>query len=251
VGLLAGSIRLFITPPGADIIHSDPLYPSDVRFRVENGSSTSSLLIFPPVKSLTVSDSGVVISATANGVFGEYFVPQPAPVAQVNVSAISITSVLPPPVKIGAAGVAENPDALYPGWDKAFYNASVYKISLSPLGAVPLPPPANLNLQLRLSIDWIGDVARVYDAKSQNTLVLDQFYNGRVLEVPLNDWEEPELGLFSSGVVLRILPLRSDAPIYFANGWPKFHSTKESVTFIDKLNGVKVIQMYDCRLTAT
>ena len=92
-------------------------------------------------------------------------------------------------IRKGSAGVAEQPD------EEDFQQAAVYRIDL-PQGCDGL-----------LRIDYRGDVARLY---ADGQLIDDNFYNGRPFLYGL--WRLPAN---CRTLELRILPLQSDAPIYF------------------------------------
>ena len=94
------------------------------------------------------------------------------------------------PVKMGAETAIMPPDA-------AFAHAAVWKIHV---------PQVDHTL---ISLDYVGDIARVYAARR---LVTDDFYHGAPLEI----------GLWRTGpdLELQVLPLRGDAPIYLPAGRP-------------------------------
>ena len=97
------------------------------------------------------------------------------------------------PVKMGKETAIMPPDT-------AFEHAALWKIHVPPVEDKQVA-------RLLLSIDYVGDIARVY---AGDRLVTDDFYYGAPLEV----------GLWRTGhdVELQILPLRGDAPIYLPAG---------------------------------
>ena len=96
-------------------------------------------------------------------------------------------------ITIGVAKVAEEPV------DEDFEQAAVYTIDLS--SAISKTP------HLLLSIDYRGDVARLY---ADGKLIDDNFYNGRPFQYGL--WRLPKS---CRQLELRILPLQKDMPVYF------------------------------------
>jgi beta-galactosidase len=109
------------------------------------------------------------------------------------------------PVEWRHGPVAQAPD------ESAFANAGIWRIIL-PAGSM-----TGVN-DIFLRIQYTGDVARVYD---RSLLVDDNFYNGTPWEIGLKRY--PPLS-WSQGWDLKVLPLRSDAPIYLPkDAWPIFN----------------------------
>jgi hypothetical protein len=106
-------------------------------------------------------------------------------------------------VPLGLEGVAEQPN------DQDFEHAEVWRLSL-PEAASRFDSPI-------LRLNYVGDVARLY---LDGRLVSDNFYNGLPYEIGLKALGN---GAFRGRLELRILPLRKDAPVYFAPGMrPEF-----------------------------
>ena len=105
------------------------------------------------------------------------------------------------PVKMGPfvkwrdGSVAQAPE------EKAFYAAAEWQLNL----AQPLPAGVS---DLWLNVDYAGDIGRLYVGKS---LVDDDFFNGTTWEIGLKRFLPDAV---KSGVRIKILPLRQDAPIY-------------------------------------
>lgn len=95
-------------------------------------------------------------------------------------------------ITIGVMKVAEEPA------DADFYAAAVYRIVL---------PSDSVSRTGLLSIDYSGDVARLY---ADGKLIDDNFYNGRPFLYGL--WRLPA---DVTELELRILPIQSDMPVYF------------------------------------
>lgn len=102
-----------------------------------------------------------------------------------------------PPVSIGGAANA----AVQP-LPETFGNAAAWRIEL-PADALSAPGLANVHVE----IDYVGDISRLFSA---NHLIDDHFYNGLPWRVSARHVAiDPHAPL-----VLTILPLRADAPIY-------------------------------------
>ena len=105
------------------------------------------------------------------------------------------------PVKMGPfvkwrdGSVAQAPE------EKAFDAAAEWQLNL----AQPLPAGVS---DLWLNVGYAGDVGRLYVGKS---LVDDDFFNGTTWEIGLKRFLPDAV---KSGVRIKILPLRQDAPIY-------------------------------------
>jgi beta-galactosidase len=105
------------------------------------------------------------------------------------------------PVKMGPfvkwrnGSVAQAPD------EEVFDAAAEWQLNL----AQPLPAGVS---DLWLNVDYAGDIGRLYVGKS---LVDDNFFNGTPWEIGLKRFL-PDAA--NSGVRIKILPLRQDAPIY-------------------------------------
>ena len=73
-------------------------------------------------------------------------------------------------------------------------------------------PHAVAPADLLLSIEYQGDIARLYVG---GKLFNDNFYNGSAWEIGLRRFSQQQL---EQGLDLRILPLRSDTPMYLPSG---------------------------------
>jgi hypothetical protein len=125
-------------------------------------------------------------------------------------------------VKNGSQRVLEAPS------DEEFDQAAVWSIKL----------PATLDLRANplLRIRYAGDVARLYlDGK----LIDDNFYNGTSFDLGLKRFD-PDIR--SKELVLKILPLRKDSPIYLARqATPEFGGEESAV----KLSSVELIERHE------
>ena len=101
--------------------------------------------------------------------------------------------------------------------DADFDQAAVYQINV--------PEEARQGFHRLLSIDYRGDVARLY---ADGQLIQDNFYNGRPMLYGL--WRLPA---GTKQLELRILPLQKDMPIYF----PREADTTPG----EKINSIKIL----------
>jgi len=85
-----------------------------------------------------------------------------------------------------------------------------------------------------LDINYQGDVARLY---SSDKLLDDNFYNGQPWQVGLRQYRD----YLADGLSLRILPLRSDAPIFLEQ---PFRPSKSDSQIL-QLNSAAVIPEYE------
>lgn len=128
----------------------------------------------------------------------------------------------PSPAKFGN-GVPMAPD------ESAFTTAAQWTIH------VPMVNSPGVRT-LFLSIRYQGDIARLY---AGGKLFTDNFYNGSDWQIGLSRISPQEL---EKGLELKILPLRSDSPIYLPDGArPNFPSNGE----IAKLVDVRIIPEYE------
>ncbi|MBQ5461780.1 MAG: beta-galactosidase, partial [Bacteroidaceae bacterium] len=117
----------------------------------------------------------------------------------------------PRTITIGVNKAAEEPT------DADFEQAAVYQINV--------PEEARQGFHRLLSIDYRGDVARLY---ADGQLIQDNFYNGRPMLYGL--WRLPS---GTKQLELRILPLQKDMPIYF----PREADTTPG----EKINSIKIL----------
>ena len=117
----------------------------------------------------------------------------------------------PRTITIGVNKAAEEPT------DADFEQAAVYQINV--------PEEARRGFNRLLSIDYRGDVARLY---ADGQLIQDNFYNGRPMLYGL--WRLPA---GTKQLELRILPLQKDMPIYF----PREADTTPG----EKINSIKIL----------
>ena len=173
----------------------------------------------------SVKIAGMEAVSKADGVFRRFNV-SPDPVGQVHIKLESVQPAGPArTIPIGRAKVAEAPG------DADFAQAAVWRVKL----------PENLdpNRELLLRVHYIGDAARVYLG---GRLLTDDFYNGNSFDIGLKRYA-PDI--YHQELLVKILPLQQDAPIYLATGaWPDFVGDK----CMGVLSGIDVLEMQSVEL---
>jgi beta-galactosidase len=145
------------------------------------------------------------------------------------------TAGVAPPVKLGPApswranGVAEAPD------EGELPDAAKWSITV---------PPGSMDglSELFLDVHYSGDVARLYES---HRLLDDDFFNGHAWTVGLARFLDAQGG---GSFELNILPLRSDAPVYFELPRKLEFSPDGQV---DLLDSVKLVPEYQLVLRCT
>jgi hypothetical protein len=109
--------------------------------------------------------------------------------------------------------------------DADFAQAAVWRVKL--------PAGVAASRDLRLRVRYTGDVIRAYLG---GKLLDDDFYNGRPFEIGLRRYGP---SIYQDGLLLKVLPLREDAPIYITDrSRLKFDDTHTALS----LEGVDVIE---------
>jgi hypothetical protein len=88
---------------------------------------------------------------------------------------------------------------------------------------------------------YTGDVARAYHGEK---LLDDDFYHARPFEIGLRRYGP---AVYIDGLVLKILPLREDAPIYITD---RSHLKFDNNHIALNLDGVDIIETREVRLVA-
>lgn len=208
-GTLAGRERIFLTRAGLT------LDGDEIRLSAEEPTDLT-VAVFPAPPSLAAT------AGTPDGLFHRFTPPRPpARVTEARVEPVWAAGparrVLP-----GSAGVAEAPS------DEDFAGAGVWRITLL----------EDTDAE-RLRIRYVGDAARLY---LDSELLTDNFYNGNPFEIGLRRYA-PDI--YRKELLLKILPLRRDAPIYLPeDAWPDFGSAESALD----LAGVEVIGDYETLL---
>jgi hypothetical protein len=186
-GLLAGKERVVISDRDL-VFDGEQLRMIDDRL----GGSVS---IFPAPQSLHLN--GMSLEVRDEGDFSTFIVPSHAsktPTVEIDKIANAGPS---RHISNGKAGVAEQPA------DSDFLTAASWQIKL--------PREIMNETGWRLVVPYVGDVARVYLGQ---TLIEDNFYNGVSMELGLDRFS-PQI--HEGKLVLKILPLRDDAPVMIAH----------------------------------
>jgi hypothetical protein len=217
-----GQERLFVT-------HATLLLDgSNLRLRAENPADFS-VAILPAPASLT--DGRDIVPAKDDGLFRR-FSPQVAPleplqavVEPVQPAGPARTIPIAPSVPGRQQGMAMQPE------DADFAQAAIWRVKL--------PTGVDASRDLRLRVRYTGDVARAYHA---DKLLADDFYHARPFEIGLRRYGP---AVYQDGLVLKILPLREDAPIYITDrSQLKFDNNHTALT----LDGVDIIETREVRL---
>jgi beta-galactosidase len=201
-GRVAGRQRLLLTPAGVAV------NGSRVHLTAWNGGDLA-LSMLPAPRRVTVGDN--VAAASVDGLFRRFAAPHDEP-SDLRPLAEPIRAAGPrPPVTKGSQGVAEAPS------DEDFAGAGVWRLTL--------PQSVDQTRDLLLRVHYIGDVARLY---LDGRLVLDNFYDGSPFEIGL---KRHAPAIYRGELLLKILPLRKDAPIYLPqDAWPDFGVRDSRVT---------------------
>jgi beta-galactosidase len=219
-----GQERLFMTH--ANLLIDGP----ELRLRSDNPDDCSVGLLPAPTSLIAGS---AVVAAKEEGLFRR-FSPRVEPraslqaiVEQVQPAGPARTVPIAPSVPARRQGMAMQPE------DGDFAQAAVWRVKL--------PAEIGASRDLRLRIRYTGDVIRAYVG---DKLVEDDFYNSRPLEVSVGRCGP---SVYQEGLMLKILPLREDAPIYFTD--------RSKLTFNDShtalsLDGVDVVETREVRLAA-
>jgi len=237
-GFVANQERLFLTSPFGQstslLLNSS--FPSS--FRLRTNSPAADLSVFPEFNSL--SQNGVPIKGVPNGMFTLYHLEIPENNKNnIQVSYTQTQQAGPArKVPIGPANVAQAPneDGLFGNtteWDAA----AIYHVTVTTTFGVPIGGRNSLRIR------YLGDCARVYLSGS---IVQDSFYNGDQTFGFILGVNRHAPKIFTQGFDLRLLPIRSGAPIYLA-GWPSFPPGQISVV---QLLGIDVLQTQDVTLYA-
>jgi hypothetical protein len=128
-------------------------------------------------------------------------------------------------IKTGAARVLEQP------CDEEFAQAAEWRVKFD--------GPINPLLHSILRVHYVGDVARAYAGE---TLLTDDFYNGRVFDVGLAQFAAD---LNGKDLTLKILPLQKDQPIYLdKSAWPDFGSANGMA----RIEKVEVVDTFEVKV---
>lgn len=176
--------------------------------------------IFPAPSNLLVNNAK--LKPIADGIFSRFSAPKIPQISLKPTYEKIREADEPREIKNGSKGVAEAPN------DADFEKAAGWHIKL--------PKGLSDKQNVLLRIGYNGDAARIYLG---DTLLTDNFYNGNVFEVGLNRYT-PEI--LNKELLLKILPLRKDAPIYLQDEAKPNFEGKESICKLLSVNLVEIHQ---------
>ncbi len=168
-----------------------------------------------------------------DGVFTRYAATLPARRVRLAVDPVRAAAPVPPVPLFNAVSWRHVAIALAPS-DSAFASAAVWRLRV--------PPRASLGSGDVLEIRYEGDVARL---SSRGELLDDNFYDGLPWRIGLARFASE---LRRGPLELRILPLRSDAPIYLEPDYrPKDFPASGQIA---RLVSARLLPRYELLLTA-
>jgi hypothetical protein len=206
-GILGGKVRVVVSD-------DDLVFNNGGMVLTSQTSGAKRLAIYPSLDTLKINSKIVKAKSQSTGI-SLFQISSQAP-AQISVaSKLSTGPGTPREIKNGSQGVAEQPS------DSDFASAGTWEILL---------PKSLPTANWILNIKYEGDAARLYlDGK----LINDNFYNGKPFELGLARFGSK---ILTGKLELKILPLRKDAPIYFAPGMKPEFGTSPSVCKVVSLN---------------
>ena len=211
---LNGSEHMALTP--ATLLQEKDSLRCQVTSQTE-----SNIALFPPPSKLEIDGSPAV--GQMDGIFVRY--PLPGSTARPIRASIEQLRKAEPArvVPIGQYGVAEAPA------DEEFERAAVWRINIDCSSA----PSRKVMLRFR----YLGDVARAY---LNGRLLTDDFYNGNPFDLGLDPYA-PEI--YTGELLIKVLPLRKDAPIYLLpEHWPA-HPTMDGTAEVQSLEAIEVREL--------
>jgi beta-galactosidase len=170
---------------------------------------------------------------TAGGLFSRYTAA--LPVRDVSIEVVKQRDAgRAQPVKLFNALPSRSVEIALAPSDSAFDEAARYQITVPDSALVGVD-------DVILEIKYVGDVARLY---SRGELLNDNFYNGTAWRISLKRYAE---AIRRGPLELRILPLRSDAPIYL----PPAHrpATFPENGQLAEVQSVRAIPVYELKVT--
>jgi beta-galactosidase len=224
-GEFGGAERLVLSP-------QDVFFDSGRVHLSSVGSPEFSVAVFPALGAPPKASTRLR-SLGADGIFTRYAATLTARRPRMTVEKVREAATVPPVTLFNAVTWRHVAIALAPS-DSAFNSAAVWRLRVSPDAAKGSGDV--------LDIRYEGDVARLY---SGGDLLDDNFYNGTPWRIGLRRFASE---LRRGPLELRILPLRSDAPIYIEPAYrpADFPASGQ----IARLVSARVIPRYDLLLSA-
>ncbi len=225
---IGGQSRLLITQQ--DFFEDSDSHPERVWLR-RRGAGQFAFTVAPPLGS-TPKGSLALEKTAASAEADTYIANAPATRDDVSFEPTKQAETAPP-VRMGPVtssrpkGVAQAPE------DKAFEGAAAWKIR------VPAQTTEAIE-EVFLAVRYKGDEARLY---SKGKLLTDDFFNGQTWSVGLSRFLDLKQ---SNELELRILPLRSDAPIYLE---PAYRPVMVRGGQTVELDALKLVPEYNLTMT--
>lgn len=195
------------------------------------GTPAFSLSTYPALSS-RASGATPLRRAGPDGLFTRYTAVLPAYRVPLDVRKVRDAALIPPVTKFNAVTWRREEIALAPS-DSAFDQAAVWRIGVKPV------PPAHVS-NVFLDIRYLGDVARL---TSGDALLDDDFYMGSSWRIGLRRMAP---ALARGPLELRVLPLRSDAPIFLQGPKARFPASGQ----LAEVLGVRAITEYELLIDA-
>ncbi|MFC0401854.1 beta-galactosidase [Paraburkholderia rhizosphaerae] len=217
---LAGQHRLILTDATAFERNGNLVFRSI-------GSASFDVGIYPPLARMpdaTTDTYAFTLTPPQPGVFQRFSVSV-APVAfEASLTPLRAARAMPPIVRGGTAKAAVEPAP------ELFGHAAAWRIDL-PEPALTAPGLSNAYLSIR----YMGDVGRLFCGPD---LIDDHFYNGLPWQIGVRNVKiDP-----GQPLMLTVLPLRADAPIYLdARYDPRPHTTDQ----VAEVKGVSWVPEYE------
>lgn len=211
------------------VLSDADVFASDGQLVVRSeGNPILRVGIYPPLRH-TPSSTLPLDREPDSGVFQTYVVKAAARSFNVGTSVVRAAQEVPPVAKGGPANASIEPVP------ETFGKAAAWRIQL--------PRDALDGLSnAYLSIRYAGDVGRLF---SGTRLIDDDFYNGLPWRISLKNVDiDPSLPL-----IVTVLPLRTDAPIYLDSRFdPRVAAKAQGKAQIATLDGVTIVPEYEARI---
>jgi hypothetical protein len=216
------------------LVTTQQFFTSDDQITLNSDDDPSfRLMLFPAIETAPEASSKLVVKQNVND-----STELSARVQEVK-PPLTITQIRKadavPAVKVGPApswrpqGVAEAPT------EATFATAAQWRVDLGP---DPLHGLSNLFLR----VDYTGDIARLSDS---SRLLDDNFFNGTPWKIGMKRFLDRQE---TKDLVLEILPLRADSPIFFEDSVRK---TFPAAGQICQLRSIRIIPQYQLTLRTT
>ncbi|MFC0698419.1 beta-galactosidase [Paraburkholderia humisilvae] len=185
------------------------------------GMASFDVAVYPPLTRMPdAADANVLAQAPQTGLFQRFTLSVPPVAFDIGVTPLRAARTMPPIVLGGAAKAAVEPTP------ETFGIAAAWRIDL--------PEPARMAPGLSnayLSIRYTGDVGRLFCGAD---LIDDHFYNGLPWQIGVRNVKiDPHQPL-----MLTVLPLRADAPIYLDARYDPRPRTNNQVAEVESVRWI-------------